>query len=33
MEIFERFKDNCIFLHSSVGSASVQKCTGNYYLA
>ena len=28
-----KIKENCIFLHSSVGSASVQKCTRNYYLA
>ena len=28
-----KIKENCIFLHSSVGSVSVQKCTGNYYLA
>ena len=25
-----KIKENCIILHSSVGSVSVQKCTGNY---
>ncbi len=27
-----KIKENCIILHSSVGSASVQKYTGNYRL-